>query len=123
MEANWALYIACIGAVLAIAGCVLLWLEGMMICRTVGNIRYQQLRQKRDIYENERDPTDFIYSPPARSRPGMYGGPVGVTYGPAGGSYAPPRTTYRPPPSVSGVSTEQSESAYTPREVSREIDL
>lgn len=109
MEANWAFYIACIGAGLAVAGCVLLWLEGMMVCRSVGDIRYQQLRQKRDVYENERDPTDYIYSPPSRAQPPMYGIQPGV-------SYAPPRHTYRPPPSMSGAST-QSESMSMSREV------
>lgn len=114
MEVNWAFYIACIGAVLAIAGCVLLWLEGLMVCRSVGNIRYQQLQQKRDVYENEREPTDFIYSPPSRAQPPMYGMHPGV-------SYAPPRQTYRPPPSMSGAST-QSGSVH-PQFVSREVDL
>ncbi|KAL8607769.1 hypothetical protein ACOMHN_039442 [Nucella lapillus] len=111
MEANWAFYVACIGAALSVAGCVLLWLEGMMVCRSVGDIRYQQLRQKRDLYENEHDPTEFIYSPPSRAQPPMYGMQPEV-------SYAPPRQTYRPPPSVSGAST-QSGSAY----MSREVDL
>ncbi|XP_076437726.1 uncharacterized protein LOC143276940 [Babylonia areolata] len=118
MEANWGFYIACIGAALSVGGCVLLWLEGLKVCRSVGDIRYQQLRQKRDVYENERPPTDFIYSPPSLSsravpQPPMYG------FEPSGGvSYVPPRQTYRPPPSVSGAST-QSGSAY----MSREVDL
>ena len=98
MEANWGLYIAIIGAVLAVVGCVLLWIEGLMICRTVGTIRYQQLRQKRDMHENDRHPNDYIYSPPAGLR-------------------APPRQTYRPPPSMSGSSVQSGGVVFSPREI------
>lgn len=113
MAANWGLYIAIIGAVLAVAGCVLLWIEGLMVCKTVGKIRYQQLRQKRDLYEHERDPNDFIYSPSARS-----GAPPVVGYPGGPILHGAPRQTYRPPPSVSG-SSMHSGSAY----ISREVDL
>lgn len=112
IAANWGLYIAIIGAVLSIGGCILMWVEGLMVCRTVNGIRYRQLREKRDVHENERPPTDYIYSPPAaRGPPANYG-----MHQPA--HRPPPQPMYRPPPSFSGASST-SESAF----VSREVDL
>lgn len=96
MEPNWALYIAIIGMGLAVCGCILLWLEGLSLCRTVGKIRYTQLRTSRDLFEKERHPDEFIVSVPHPRGPAR-----GVSY--QGG---PPvtRQTYRPPPSESEVS-------------------
>ncbi|KAK7489177.1 hypothetical protein BaRGS_00019555, partial [Batillaria attramentaria] len=122
LAANWGLYIAIIGAALSVGGCVLLWIEGLMVCRTVDKIRYRQLREKRDVHENERPPTDFIYSPPARSGRGVtYSGqPINNPPMPQGGYRAPPQPMYRPPPSMSGESTQ---SGSTGGYVSRQVDL
>ncbi|KAK7091205.1 uncharacterized protein [Littorina saxatilis] len=117
MEANWGLYIAIIGAALAVVGCVLLWLEGLQVCKTVTGIRYKQLREKRDVHEFEKHPTDFIYSPPRGGRPAagpMYGGPSPMSY------HTNPRHTYLPPRSMSEGS---SYSERGPPYVSKEIDL
>ncbi|XP_025089527.1 uncharacterized protein LOC112561329 [Pomacea canaliculata] len=67
IEANWSFYIAIIGAALSVASAVLLWIEGLKVCNTIGDIRYRQLREKRNVLDDEKEPTDFIFSPPARS--------------------------------------------------------
>lgn len=120
MEPNWAVYIAIIGVGLAVAGCVLLWLEGLNTCRTVSDIRYKQLRTSRDLFEKDRHPDEFIVSVPNPRGPAR-----GVTY-----QGRPPvaRQTYRPPPSESELSysVQSSQQGYSSgREptVSRAINL
>jgi hypothetical protein len=104
MEPNWALYIAIIGTALSVGGAVLLWIDALSLCRTVGQIRYQQLRTTRDLYEHDRHPDDFIVS-------------VGRAPPRGQGYMGPPpmaRQTYRPPPSESEVSysVQSSQSGY-----------
>lgn len=118
INANWAFYIAIIGAILSVIGCIILWVEALTLCKTVGGIRYKQLRETRDVHENEKDPTDFIFSPSARTtsrthRPPQYSYAAEVLK-------APPMPRYTGPPSISGVSSHsQGSSAF----ISREVDL
>lgn len=120
-QPNWALYIAAIGAALSVVGCILMWIESAKVCKTVNGIRYRQLREKRDVHENERSPTDFIISPQPRGRPPpMRNAPPSYGYNPEP-NYQRGPPMYRGPgsaPSVSEMSS-QSGSAF----VSREIDL
>lgn len=115
IEANWSFYIAIIGAALSVASAVLLWIEGLKVCNTIGDIRYRQLREKRNVLDDEKEPTDFIFSPPARAVTTSYS--VKPAYASAARPtfQKAPQAIYRPPPSVSGASS-QSES-YGPREI------
>uniref|UniRef100_A0A0B7AA98 MARVEL domain-containing protein n=1 Tax=Arion vulgaris TaxID=1028688 RepID=A0A0B7AA98_9EUPU len=76
VQPQWAFFIAIIGALITIAAAVMFWIEALRTCRTVEKIRYQQLRQSRDPFENEFDPyagKKYRYLPPSQQGPNSYG--------------------------------------------------
>jgi hypothetical protein len=75
VKANWAFYIAIIGAGLAVAAAVLFWIEAFLTGGRLGQIRYQQLRQARDPFEHDVTYTGKknMYQPPVRQGLNTYG--------------------------------------------------
>ncbi|CAG5134511.1 unnamed protein product [Candidula unifasciata] len=135
---SWGWYIAIIGAALTLVAAVFFWIETFKTVNTLGTIRYQQLRQARDPFENDIDPyvgKKFTYQAPLRQGPNTYGMQPVVSGAPYGGvvlssdsrgGYVPPvsfssyeeppryNEKHGPPSTVSGSSGPI---------VSREIDL
>ncbi|GFS08172.1 hypothetical protein ElyMa_001267200 [Elysia marginata] len=101
VKADWAFYIAIIGALVNIGAAVMVWIEAFMTSNNLRQIRYQQLKEFRDPYEKESD-QKFRYQPPSRPGPNMYGmQPVIMPDHPYEGMVieGPPSDAYIPPAS------------------------
>ncbi|RUS75915.1 hypothetical protein EGW08_016328 [Elysia chlorotica] len=138
VKADWAFYIAILGALVNIGAAVIVWIEFIMTSRNLRQIRYQQLKEFRDPYENEADPhgnQKFRYQPPSRPGPNMYGmQPVimsdhqyeGMVIQPPPGAYnVQPSFAPRPPSPGFGRrhGPPSSTSSVSGPPVAREIDL
>ncbi|BFZ11304.1 hypothetical protein BsWGS_14343 [Bradybaena similaris] len=130
----WAYYIAIIGAALTTVAAIFFWIEAFKTANTLGSIRYQQLRQSRDPYQYDMDPTvgkKFVYQPPHLYGPSTYGMQPVVTGAPYGGAVISRQTGYVPPVSFPAHSDLPRYNTGPPSTisstsgpiVSREIDL